>query len=243
MSVHSTWDDDMLVITLDRPHRRNAVDHETLLSLRALQDEAMQRQVRAVVLTGTPPAFCAGADLNGVENDVFASALSAVLRGFTMLPAVTVAAVDGPALGAGTQLVVACDVRVATPSSTFGIPAAKLGLAVDSWTVHRLGCEFGWSTARAMLLAAATRTADQLHDVGAIHRLGDLDSALDWAREIAALAPLTVKAHKRALEHALQGADPDPGAEEARHGAWASADAEEGRRAFLEKRPPQFRGR
>jgi enoyl-CoA hydratase len=181
MSVHISWDDDMVVITLDRPQRRNAVDHATLVALREVQHEAERRQVRAVVLTGTPPAFCAGADLHGVENDVFTTALSEVLQGFTALDAVTIAAIDGPALGAGTQLAVACDLRVATPGSVFGIPAAKLGLAVDAWTVQRLGCEFGWSTARAMLLAAATRTADHLHDTGGVHRLGDLDTALAWA--------------------------------------------------------------
>lgn len=243
MSVHSVWDDELLVITLDRPHRRNAVDHTTLVALRALQLEAAERHVRAVVLTGTPPAFCAGADLNGVENDVFASALSAVLHGFGALDAVTIAAIDGPALGAGTQLAVACDLRVATPGSTFGIPAAKLGLAVDSWTVQRLGDEFGWPTTRAMLLAATTRTADHLHDLGGVHRLGDLDSALQWARDIAALAPLTIKAHKRALEHAMRATEPDAAAEVARHAAWASDDAEEGRRAFLEKRAARFLGR
>jgi enoyl-CoA hydratase len=242
MTVHSSWDDDLLVITLDRPHRRNAVDHDTLMALRALQLEAADRGVRAVVLTGAPPAFCAGSDLHGVENDVFASALSAVLHGFGALDAVTIAAIDGPALGAGTQLALACDLRVATPGSTLGIPAAKLGLAVDAWTVQRLGDEFGWPTARAMLLAATTRTADHLHDVGGVHRLGDLESALQWARDLTALAPLTIKAHKRMLEHALRTIEPHPAAEAARHAAWASHDAEEGRRAFLEKRPPQFRG-
>lgn len=243
MSVHCSWDEDMVVITLDRPQRRNAVDHATLETLRHIQHDAHRRQVRVVVLTGTRPAFCAGADLNGVENDVFVTALSDVLHGFTALDAVTIAAIDGPALGAGTQLALACDLRVATPGSVFGIPAAKLGLAVDAWTVQRLGCAFGWSTARAMLLAATTRTADHLHDTGGVHRLGDLDTALGWAREIAALAPLTIRAHKRALEHALIAGAANADAEEARHKAWASQDADEGRRAFLEKRPAHFQGR
>ena len=242
MSVHLSGDDDVVVVTLDRPHRRNAVDLATLRALRQAQREASLRRVRVMILTGTPPAFCAGADLNGVENDVFAGALSEVLTGFAALDAVTIAAVEGAALGAGTQLAVACDLRVATPTSVFGIPAAKLGLAVDSWTVQRLGHEFGWSTARAMLLSATTRTADHLHDLGGVHRLGDLDSALAWARDIAALAPLTIRAHKLALEHALHTVQPDDVSEHARHAAWASADAEEGRQAFLDKRPPRFTG-
>lgn len=242
MSLHISWDDDVVVVTLDRPQRRNAVDLSTLQSLRDAQLEAARRRVRVLVLTGAPPAFCAGADLNGVEDDVFSGALAEVLDGFTALDAVTIAAIDGPALGAGTQLAVACDLRVATPGSVFGVPAAKLGLAVDAWTVQRLGHEFGWSTARAMLLSATTRTADHLHDLGGVHRLGDLDAARMWAREIASLAPLTIKAHKRALEHALRTIPADDVSERARRVAWASDDAEEGRRAFLEKRPARFTG-
>ena len=112
-----------------------------------------------LVLTGAPPAFSAGADLTGVEEGEFARLLGQVLRGFTELPIPTIAAVDGPALGAGTQLAVACDLRVATPASRFGIPAARLGLVVDHWTVERLARELGWPIARAMLLAAETYDA------------------------------------------------------------------------------------
>ena len=108
--------------------------------------------------------------------------LGQVLRGFTELPIPTIAAIDGPALGAGTQLAVACDLRIATPASRFGIPAARLGLVVDHWTVERLARELGWPIARAMLLAAETYDAAALHAAGAVHRLGDLDAALTWAR-------------------------------------------------------------
>ena len=100
--------------------------------------------------------------------------LGEVLRGFTELPIPTIAAVDGPALGAGTQLAAACDLRIATPASRFGIPAARLGLVVDHWTVERLARELGWPIARAMLLGAETYDAAALHAAGAVHRLGDL---------------------------------------------------------------------
>lgn len=242
MSVHAQWDDDLAVVTIDRPHRRNAVDHDTLLALRQIQREAAQRRIRVLVLTGAPPAFCAGADLNGVEDQVFTATLVEVLQGFTALDAVTIAAIDGPALGAGTQLAVACDLRVATPTSVFGIPAARLGLAVDTWTVQRVGHEFGWSTARAMLLAAATSSAERLHALGGVHRLGDLDMALAWARDISALAPLTIRAHKLAMEEVLHTAPTSDQVRQAWQAAWASHDAHEGRQAFLEKRPAQFTG-
>ena len=211
--------------------------------MRDAQRAAADGGARALVLTGAPPAFCAGADLTGVESGEFVEALVAVLRGFTDLPIPTIAAVDGPALGAGTQLAIACDLRVATPTSVFGIPAAKLGLAVDHWTIERLAREFGWATARLMLISAQTAHADQLQGTGAIHRLGTVDAALCWAHELSELAPLTMPAHKLGLERS--GAPPavDELFEAAREQAWASRDAEEGRTAFLEKRPPRFEGR
>ena len=232
--VRVEWRDRVVVVTIDRPERRNAVDHATLLDLAAAQRDALDGDARALVLTGAPPAFCAGADLTGVESGEFVDALVMVLTGFTRLPMVTIAAVDGPALGAGTQLAIACDLRVASPTSPFGIPAAKLGLAVDRWTIDRLSAEFGASVARSMLLAAQTATAEQLHVTGAVHRLGGLADALVWADELAHLAPLTIRAHKLGLEA-------DERFEAARVAAWASADAEEGRLAFLEKRRPEFR--
>ena len=231
-------------VTLDRPERRNAVDRSTLEALRdALAGPAQQASV--VVLTGAPPAFCAGADLSGVDEDEFADLLSEVLRAITTLTVPVIAAVDGAALGAGTQLVAACDLRVATPASRFGIPAARLGLMVDRWTVERLGCEFGWPVARAMLLAAQTYDAESLMGAGAVHRIGDLDDALAWAAEISALAPLSIAGHKLALELvSVSTVDPDAGAliEQARRRAWASDDAHEGRNAFLDKRPARFTG-
>lgn len=233
--------DGVLVATLDRPERRNAVDLATLDELRSMQLGA-GANARVVVLTGEPPAFCAGADLNGVTDDEFAGRLGEVLVGFTELSAVVIAAVDGAALGAGTQLALACDLRVATPASRFGIPAARLGLAVDHWTVERLAREIGWATARAMLLAAEVVDAERLHRSGCVHRLGGLDAALDWARELAGLAPLTIAAHKLALERSGPPPSPDQTVEAARRAAWASDDAREGRTAFLEKRPARFRG-
>lgn len=236
--VKVEWRDAVVVVTLDRPERRNAVDHAALTALLAAQHEARARDARVFVLRGTKPAFCAGADLTGVEQGEFTDTLLAVLRGFGEMPMITLAAVDGPALGAGMQLAVACDLRMATAPSQFGIPAAKLGLAVDTWTVHRLSQEVGPSVARGMLLAAQTWSAEHLSESGFVHRIGDPQHAITWAEELAQLAPLTIRAHKLALERA----EPDA-VETARAAAWDSADADEGRRAFLEKRRPDFQGR
>lgn len=230
----------VVVLTLDRPERRNAVDHATLLRLREAQ--RTYRHARVLVLTGASPAFSAGADLHGVEEGEFTALLGEVLRGFGEHPGVVLAAIDGAALGAGTQLAVAADLRIATPTSRFGIPAARLGLAVDRWTIERLTRELGWSVARAMLLGAETYDATQLSSFGGVHRLGDLDAALMWAGELAVLAPLTIAAHKLGLEHSEPPPPSDPSFEQARARAWSSDDAAEGRTAFLEKRPPHFTG-
>jgi len=235
----------IMVITLDRPERRNAVDLPTLLALREALAEAIRedRPARVVVLTGAPPAFCAGADLDGVESTEFTSTLLSVLKGFTELPVPVIGAIDGPALGAGTQLASVCDMRVATSRSRFGIPAARLGIAVDQWTVNRMSQEFGAPITRAMLLAAETYDGERLHAAGVVHRIGGFDEAMAWAQEVATLAPLTIAGHKLALERGLPQVVVDPAVEQARLAAWDSADAVEGRTAFMEKRPAQFTGR
>jgi enoyl-CoA hydratase len=177
-----------------------------------------------------------------VREEVFHDALSAVLVGFTSLPCVVIAAVDGAALGAGAQLLAVCDVRVVTAGSIIGVPAAKLGLVVHHWTIDRLVREFSPAVARNMLLTASTYTGEQLHGVGAVHRIGNLDSALQWAKEISQLAPLTIRGHKVALESVSEMRNVDDIVGQLRDLAMASDDAREGREAFLAKRPPRFTG-
>ena len=183
-----------------------------------------------------------GADLHGVEEGVFAADLARTLRGFTTMRAPVIAAIDGPALGAGAQLAAVCDLRVATAESIIGVPAARLGLMLDHWTIERLTREFGWPVTRAMLLAAETYTGAQLHVSGGVHRLGGLDEALAWAGSVSRLAPLSIAGHKLALE--TSGGEPGDHAAvaRARELAWASRDATEGRTAFLQKRPAVFVG-
>jgi enoyl-CoA hydratase len=237
--IHVEWRDAVVLVTIDRPERRNAVDHEALVGLRAAIDDARVKEARVFVLTGANGVFCAGADLTGVEGGDFARALTAVLTGLTELPAATMAAVEGAALGAGAQLAAACDLRIAARSARFGVPAARLGLAVDQWTVDRLVALMGGSTARAVLLAAESISGPDAYRLGFVHKVGGLGDAQAWADQIAALAPLTLAAHKTALERP----DDPTAVVEAIGRAWASGDALEGRRAFLEKRPPRFTGR
>jgi enoyl-CoA hydratase len=232
----------VVLITIDRPERRNAVDREALSGLEAAIAAARDDAARVLVLTGAGGHFCAGADLTGLEDESFAATLRVVLEALHDAPFPVIAAVEGAALGAGTQLAIACDLRVAAPTARFGIPAAKLGLMVDHWTVQRLALVAGHGAARAMLLAADVLDAEAAVRLGLAQRAGDLDAALAWADEIAALAPLTIQGHKVTLNALESSIDDDPNVRDAFRRAWSSADLREGIAAFHERRPPQFRG-
>jgi enoyl-CoA hydratase len=234
--IHSERRGQVALITIDRTERRNALDIDTVRHLTDAVHEASD--ARALVVTGAGGHFCAGADLGGVEGEHFVDALRNLLLALTSTSQPVLAAVDGAALGAGTQLAVACDLRVATPAARFGIPAAKLGLMVDHWSVQRLTALAGEGPARAMLLAAEVLSGEDAHRLGLVQRVGDLDAAVDWAQEIAALAPLSIAGHKLALNGA-----PREEFQAAFYRAWASDDLAEGMAAFRERRAPEFRGR
>lgn len=236
------------LVSIDRPSRRNALDTDAASRLADAIEQAATADIatrpRVVVVTGGGGHFCAGADLGGVEDDEFLVALRRLLRVVRGAPVPVIAAVEGAALGAGTQLAIACDLRVAAPDATFGIPAAKLGLMVDQWTVARLSRMAGEGVARAMLLAADTVTGEDAVRLGLAQRAGRLDDALAWADDIARLAPLTVRGHKLALNAAELAIDADDAAvSDAFRAAWGSDDLAEGMAAFRERRPPRFEGR
>ena len=240
--IRTEWHDTVLCVTIDRPERRNALDADALEGLIVATTEATSGGARVLVLTGAEGHFCAGADLSGVEDPAFVQRLNEVLEGLRSAAFPTIAAVNGAALGAGTQLAVACDLRVATPTATFGIPAARLGLMVDGWTVQRLVSMAGQGTARAMLLAAETFSGADAHRTGFVQRLGDLPDALEWAAAVAELAPLTIAGHKIGCNEAESLVATSDTYRAAWSEAWASRDLAEGLRAFSERRPPNFAG-
>ena len=242
--IHSEQRGQVSLVTIDRPERRNAVDRDALAGLEEAVAFAVAAQpaTRALVLTGAGGHFCAGADLTGLEDESFAATLRRVLNALHDAPFPTIAAVEGAALGAGTQLAIACDLRIASPTARFGIPAAKLGLMVDQWTVRRLALLAGHGTARAMLLAAEVLDGHGAVRIGLAQRTGGLDDALAWADEIATLAPLTIQGHKLTLNHLETDTGDDSVVREAFSRAWSSGDLREGIAAFHDRRPPVFRG-
>jgi len=240
--IELSWRDRVAIITLDRPERRNAIDAEACGRLSDEVATACAAGARAIVLHGAGTNFCAGADLKALEDETFAVTLRGALESIRNAPVATIAAVHGAALGAGTQLAVACDLRVVAPDARFGIPAAKLGLMVDHWTVQRVALLAGYGPARAVLLACEEIGAEAALTLGLASRAGSLDEAIAWGAQIAELAPMTIAGHKLALNR-LEGPLDDPEVSAAFSAAWASDDLAEGRAAFAEKRRPKFEGR
>ncbi|MGQ0466453.1 MAG: enoyl-CoA hydratase [Sporichthyaceae bacterium] len=232
--------DRVAVIALDRPDKHNALNAALCDAVREAVEGAVADGARAIVLTGNGPSFCAGADLNEVYSPDLLRALRALLDALVAAPVPVVAAVNGPAIGGGTQLAIASDFRVIAPTARFGVPTAKLGLAVDPWTIRRLTMFGGNGVARRLLVASDQLSADEALACGLADRAGSLEDALEWATSMVGLAPLTVAYNKAVLN--------DPAGDEALQfkafqAIWASEDREEGRVARAERRAPEFKGR
>ncbi|MHB1486551.1 MAG: enoyl-CoA hydratase [Acidimicrobiales bacterium] len=245
--IHLDWpgvtgDKTIASIRLDRPERRNALDTGHCRDLAEALDSATRSGARVVVLSGVGRAFCAGADLATVRDPAFHPALRSVLKAMTQSPAVVMVAAHGPVMGAGVQLCVAADLRVAAPDVEFAIPAAKLGIVVDRWTVRRLSQVAGLSAAQAILLGAQSVGAEEALACGLAQRIGTGEDAFSWAVEIATLAPLALTGHKLALNSEVPPDQEDPGVAAAHARAWASHDLSEAMAARTEKRRARFQG-
>ncbi len=248
-----------MLITLNRPEARNAVDAEVCRLVGTAVEEADQDiGVRAIVLTGAgDKSFCAGADLKaiargerplpeGMEQWSFAG----FVNHFTAKP--TIAAVRGAAMGGGTELALACDLVVASDTASFGLPEVKRGLIAAAGGAFRLAAQVPAKIANEVILTGEPLSAVDAARWGLVNRVVPaaevLPTALALADAIAANAPLAVQGSKRIAYGVVDGVRPaevDGWTITAREAAavFTSDDAKEGPRAFAEKRAPVWTGR
>ncbi|MFF0500212.1 enoyl-CoA hydratase [Nocardia aobensis] len=235
-------DGDVVTIELQRPQRRNALNDELVAALREAVTSAAA-DARVIVLTGQGPIFSAGADLSGVYSSDFLDGLLGLLQTIETVPVPVISAINGGALGAGVQLALASDLRVMSPDSYIAIPAAKLGISVDRWTVRRLVSLIGGGPARTVLMGAESVSASDAYAFGFANRLGTLADAQEWAKSIAQLAPLSLRHLKLVFNDDGTRGEDTPEQRAALEAAWRSADAEEARLAREQKRAAKFVGR
>lgn len=239
--IRSEVTDRVAVLTIDRTDRRNALNMAALDELSAAVTAAVDGGAIALVFRGEGGHFCAGADLKELEDLSFDTRLREMLELIATVPVPTFAAISGACMGLGMQLALACDIRVATDDSYFGIPAGKLGLVVNHWTLQRLALFLGFGSARLMTLVAETFSSDDAWRLGFTQVRGGLDDALALADRVRDLAPLALSGTKLGLNLVERSLD-DPAFNEAFVRAWTSDDLAEGRLAFTERRAPVFKG-
>jgi enoyl-CoA hydratase len=241
------------LITINRPEARNAVNAAVASGIEAGIDRLEEADDLWVgILTGVPPVFCSGADLKEI-NRGNAAGLSTARGGFggvvqrhRVKP--VIAAVDGPALAGGTEIVLACDLVAASRSATFGIPEVKRSLVAGAGGLFRLGRKIPLNIAMECALTGDPISADVAYQHGLVNVLVDdgqaLAAATALAERIAANAPLAVR-ETRAVVLEATGAPDEVGwqmSADAMARVMTSADLAEGLNAFIEKRPPRWSG-
>lgn len=256
--IIATRDGVIARLTIDHVKRRNAMTLEMWRELgRYCREFAADRDVRVVVSTGAgDQAFCAGADISEFKDnrsreeavEAYNEAVAEASRALASLPKPTIALIKGVCFGGGMGLAMSCDVRLASSTARFRIPAAKLGLGYPFESLALLIQKLGPGTVADILYSARVVTAEEaqrLQITQIIWPEAELDqSANNYIQEIAANAPLTLAAVKAALVELskAQGTVGSPIIEETVKACFSSADYQERQTAFREKRQPRFRG-
>lgn len=248
----------LLVVTLNRPERANAMNTalgEELIDLFGAL-EASPQSCQAVVLTGAGTrAFCAGADLaerNGMDDEAFARQhymFERMMRALLACPVPLIAAVNGAAFAGGLELVLSCDFAYAAEGTRFAFTEVTRGIMPGGGGTQHLPRSIGARRAKEIIFTGDPFSAEEALAWGIVNRLCPreevLPQAIATARRIAANAPIAIRQAKKAIDHGLQ-ADLRTGMQmeiEAYHQLIPTQDRREGIAAFNEKRPPRFTGR
>ena len=248
-----------LIVTMNRPERRNALSGEMLATMEQAWDRVnADDDIRACILTGAGGYFCAGMDLKTMSEkppsesfesgEYDPSVIKGLLKGFRLTKPL-IAAVEGPAIAGGTEILQGTDIRVAGESAKFGISEARWSLYPMGGSAVRLVRQIPYTVAADLLLTGRHVLAPEAKELGLIGHVVPDGQALAKAHEIAdqicANGPLAVQAILRTMRDSEGRHEDDCWADDARVGAavFASDDAKEGPRAFSEKRAPRFTGR
>jgi enoyl-CoA hydratase len=245
-------------IVFNNPEKRNAVSLDMWEGVGQLLEQfAADEGVRVVVLSGAGgKAFVSGADISKFETERATAeasgrynAISAEThKRLASFPKPTIAQIQGSCVGGGVGLAVCCDLRICGESSRFGVPAAKLGVGYGFDSLKRLVDLIGPSFAKEVFFTARLFSAAEAYEMGLVNRIVPDDQVeayvADYARTITGNAPLTVDSVKAIIGEVLK--DPETRdltrCKELVDACFASQDYIEGRRAFMEKRKPQFMG-
>ena len=246
----------VLIVTMNRPKARNALSGPMLALMKEAWDQVdSDPGIRACILTGAGGAFCAGADLKamtanhpGDSAGLDLSAIEPLLKG-RRLSKPLIAAVEGPAIAGGTEILQATDIRVAGESARFGVSEARWGLFPLGGSAVRLARQIPYTVAADLLLTGRHIRAAEAREIGLIgYVVPDgqaLAKALEIAEAIAANGPIAVRGILRTLRETEGLPENEAFAIESKIGmdVFRSQDAKEGPRAFAEKRKPDFRDR
>jgi enoyl-CoA hydratase len=253
--LHYSVEDNIAIITINRPEALNALNDELMYELSmAIGFAEADFNVRALIITGTERSFIAGADIANLQNlsDVYMgreASLSGqeLMNTIASLPFPTIAAINGFALGGGLELALACDLRVASKTARLGLPEVGLGLIPGYGGTQRLPRLIGMGRALDLILTGRHVNAEEALQLGLVNRVAE--DALVAAKELAQLtlknAPIALGLAKEAVMRGLdvtlsQGLE----IEADMFGMVAtSEDMKEGTTAFLEKRKPEFKGK